>query len=87
VHHNTDVLDMLASATSGCHNGHDNICQLVLNSGHVSDDDIATALSQHVSNQLSTAQLLVRHGHLNTQHLTKALSDACRMVTCVLLSG
>jgi hypothetical protein len=51
----------------------------VLNSGDVSDDDIATALSAACQfNQLSTAQLLVRHGHINTQHLTKALLDACR---------
>jgi hypothetical protein len=33
---------------------------------------------QHVdSNQQSTAQLLLRHGHINTHNLTKALLAAC----------
>jgi hypothetical protein len=68
--------------------GHDNICQLVLNSGDVSEDLFSrSSISSMFSNQLSTAQLLVRHGHINTQHLNQALSDACVNGHSVLLSG
>lgn len=55
--------------------GHDNICQLMLDSGEVPDDDIATALSIACHyNQLSTAQLLARHGHFSTEDLTETLT-------------
>jgi hypothetical protein len=60
--------------------GHDNICQLLLNSDDVSDEYVARALSAACQyNQLSTAQLLVRHGHISTKDLTKALSHACKI--------
>jgi ankyrin repeat protein len=44
----------------------------------VSDDYIAPALTAACHfNQLSTAQLLIKRGHISTQNLTEALSDAC----------
>jgi ankyrin repeat protein len=54
------------------------ICQLMLDSGRVSDGDIPFALlAACMFNQKSTAQLLIRHGHINTHDKTEALFAAC----------
>jgi hypothetical protein len=83
--HPVQVAQVLERAAS---HGHDNTCQLMLDSGQVSDDAISLALKAACRyNQQSTAQLLLRHGHINTHDLTKALLAACVMVTCVLLRG
>jgi ankyrin repeat protein len=58
--------------------GHNNICQLMLDSDQVDDGHAAMALTTACqSNQLSTAQLLVRRRHIDTHDLTRALSHAC----------
>jgi ankyrin repeat protein len=58
--------------------GHDNICQLMLDSGAMVEYAVSVALYAACSNnQQSTAQLLVRHGHINTHDLAEALLRAC----------
>jgi ankyrin repeat protein len=59
--------------------GHVNIiCQLMLDSGQVPEGAISVALYTACRyNQQSTAQLLIRHGHINTHDLTDALLAAC----------
>jgi hypothetical protein len=64
--------------TEAAEHGHVNICQLMLDSDEVPKFSISLALNAACRhNQQSTAQLLVRHGHINTHDLTKALLEAC----------
>jgi ankyrin repeat protein len=50
----------------------------MLDSGQMSDNAISAALKAACRyNQQSTAQLLLRHGHINTHDLTDALLAAC----------
>jgi ankyrin repeat protein len=73
--HPRQVIQVLGKAAEY---GHDNICQLMLDSGEAPEEAISLALYIACSyNQQSTAILLVRHGHINIQNVNKALLAAC----------
>jgi ankyrin repeat protein len=61
--------------------GHDNICQLILDNEEVPEEAMALALNTAcMYNRQSTAQLLLRHGHLDIHNLieaAEALFAAC----------
>lgn len=59
-------------------NGHDNICQLILNSGAAPNSSLALILNRtFMKNHLSTAQPTFNHGHIDVNSRTEALLSAC----------
>jgi hypothetical protein len=55
-----------------------NICETIIDSGHLPDEALAQALNlANISDGIAVAQLIVRRCHVTTQHLHDALVNCC----------